>query len=329
MSFRIFITGSGISDSAKQLLIDENCVFEIGDPKDTSEDLAHKLEVFKPDALIVRQGKISSVVLESARDLKVICKHGVGTDNIDITTASKKSIPVMFTPLANYESVAEHTLAIMLTLVRKISVQDALIKAGKFEKSKYNGLELLGKQLGIIGFGRIGRRLAELVAPFKMNVLVYHPSNTKEELPKYINKVQNLDDLYSESDIISLHCALTPDTENIVNENSINKMKKNVIIINTARGGIINESDLLKALQEKKIAGAALDVFKDEPPHPDNPLLKLKNIIFTSHVAGISDNSYINMGVQSVNNVLSVLKGENVDINSMINKEIFEDNFSD
>lgn len=322
MSFRIFITGSGISGKAQQLLKDENCRIEVGDPKDTQEDIVNKLSKFNPDGIIVRQGKITKTALESAKNLKVICKHGVGTDNIDIDAASEKGIPVFFTPLANFESVAEHTLALIFALIRRIPIQDKSIRIGNFEKNKYDGLELLGKTLGIVGFGRVGRRLAELVAPFKMKILVYDPFYTKEILQSYIKKVQNPENLYSKVDILSLNCPLTADTKDLINKYSLQQMKPNVMIINTARGGIINEADLYEALQSKLISGAALDVYENEPPDPDNLLFQLDNTIFTSHVSGISDNSYINMGIQSVNNILSILKGKQIDLNSVINREI-------
>jgi len=262
------------------------------------------------------------MVLESASNLKVICKHGVGIENIDIDAASKKGIPVLFTPRANYESVAEHTLALILALIRRIPSQDASIRSGSFDKSKFDGLELLGKYLGIVGFGHIGRRLAELVAPFKMNILAYDPFDIKEISQKYVRKVLRPEDLYMQADIISLHCPLTPYTKNMINEYSIRKMKPGAMIINTARGGLINESDLFYALREKRVSGAAIDVFEDEPPRPDNPLFQLDNTIYTSHVSGISDNSFINMGIHSVNYVLSVLKGKQVDIDSVINREV-------
>jgi len=294
----------------------------VGDPNDTPEDIALKLGRFNPDGIIVRQGKITRMVLESASNLKVICKHGVGTESIDINTASKKGIPVLFTPWANYESVAEHTLALILALIRRIPSQDASIRSGKFERSKFDGLELLGKCLGIVGFGHVGRRLAELVAPFKMKVITYDPLDSKEISQPYIRKVQHPEDLYVQADIISLHCPLTPDTKNMINEHSIQQMKPGVMIINTTRGGIINETDLFNALLERRISGAALDVFEVEPPHLDNPLFQLKNLIYTSHIAGISDNSFINMGIQSVNFVLSVLKGKPIDVDSVVNKSI-------
>ena len=322
MSYRIFITGSGIAEEALQVLRKENCAFEVGDPKDTPEDIAKKIKRFNPDGIIVRQGKITGTVQNAAKNLKVICKHGVGTDNINIEAATKHGIPVMFTPLANFESAAEHTLALILSLMRRIPNEDKRIRKGIFDKKKYDGLELFGKTLGIIGFGHIGRRLSELAGPFKMDVMVYHPSCIVEALPEYISKVKKAENIFPRADIISLHCPLTPDTKCMINKNSIAQMKKGVYVINTSRGGILNERDLFHALQDGKIAGAALDVFEIEPPAVDNPLFELDNVIFTTHVAGISDNSFKNMGIGAVKNVLAVLKGEIWDMESLKNKEV-------
>jgi len=320
VTFRIFITGSGISAEAQKLLEKEDCIFMVGNPLDSPEDIAERLKAFDPDGLIVRQGKINSLVLDAARGLKVICKHGVGTDNIDVNAATDRRIPVFYTPGANFESVAEHTLALILSLTRKIPEQDKRIRNGIFEKKNYDGLELTGKILGIIGFGLIGRRLMELVAPFQMNVIVYHPSITDEVLPKNVRKANHMNMVLEQSDIISLHCPLTSETRGMINKNTIALMKENVILVNTARGGIINEFDLAQALQDGKIKAAALDVFDTEPPRTDNPLFSLENIIFTTHTAGISDNSYKNMGMTSVKHVLSVLKGIPIDRNALINK---------
>lgn len=321
MSYRIFVTGSGIAEQARQLLIREQCVVETGDPKDTPADLVRKLKDFNPDGLIVRQGKITAEVQNAAPQLKVICKHGVGMDNIDCVNAAQRGIPVMFTPFANFESAAEHTLALLLALARRISQEDKRIRSGVFDKKKYDGLELFEKTLGIIGFGKIGRRFAELVAPFKINVLVYHPSNTEESLPAHISKVKHVADLLSQADMISLHCPLTPETRGMVNKQTIASLKQGVYIINTARGGLVNEGDLLLALQEGRVAGAALDVFEEEPPTANHPLFKLENVIFTTHVAGMSDNSVKNMGIESAKNVLAVLKGEKLNREALWNPE--------
>jgi D-3-phosphoglycerate dehydrogenase len=324
MSYRIFITGSGIAEEARQFLKDENCTFEVGDPKDTPNDIVKKLRIFNPDGVIVRQGKITGDVQDASENLKVICKHGVGTDNIDIVAATKRGIPVMFTPRANYESAAEHTLALILSLIRRIPIQDKRIRNGIFDKKNFDGVELLGKTLGIIGFGHIGRRLSELIDPFKMNVVVYHPSYTDETLPKYILKVQNVEDIFPQADIISFHCPLTPDTKGMINKQTIDRMKKDVYLINTARGGLVNESDLFQALQDRRVSGAALDVFEIEPPPADNQLFTLDNVILTTHIGGVSDNSLRNMGMAAVKNVLAVLKGDPIDMESIINKEVIE-----
>ncbi len=324
MGYRIFITGSGIAKQAQQLLKEENCIFETGDPKDTPDDLVRKLKAFNPDGLIVRQGGISGEVQGAAGSLKVICKHGVGTDNIDIEAASRRCIPVMYTPEANHESVAEHTLALILSIIRGIPFQDRRIREGVFDKKAYDGTEIFEKTLGVIGFGRIGRRLSELVAPFRMRVLVYHPSRTVETLPPYISKVQNVEELLARADIVSLHCPLTPETEGMINQEALAQMKRNAYVINTSRGGVVNEGDLISALQEKRIGGAALDVFAAEPPAADNPLFKLDNVILTPHVGGVSDSSLVNMGMESVKNVLSVLKGESLNMASLKNREVVE-----
>ena len=319
MGFRIFVSGSGIAEDAKQALLAEGCLIETGDPSDTPEDLAQKLRTFNPDGIIARQGKFTPAVLNAAKALKVISKHGVGTDTIDIDAATERSIPVFITPGINSESAAEHTLALILSLSRRIPHQDRRIRKGVFEKKSYDGFELSGKTLGIIGFGRIGKRLSELVAPFHMNVLIFDPVSTADAHPPCLSKVSTLDDIFPTSDIISLHCPLTPATKGIINQGSIAQMKNSVCIINVARGGLIIEEDLCSALENGQIGGAALDVFEVEPLSKGNPLLALDNVIVTSHVGGISDTSFKNMGLKAAQNVLAVLRGEPIDLEALVN----------
>jgi D-3-phosphoglycerate dehydrogenase len=171
------------------------CVFEIGDPKDTPEDLVQKLAEFDPDGLIVRQGWITGAVQDAPKQLRVICKHGVGTDNIDLAEATKRAIPVLFTPGTNAEAVAEHTLGLILALVRRIPREDRRVRGGTYEKAAYDGRELPGMTLGLVGFGRIAPRLCELVAPFEMKVLAYHPSCTAEPLASHVAKVGHFEQL--------------------------------------------------------------------------------------------------------------------------------------
>jgi D-3-phosphoglycerate dehydrogenase / 2-oxoglutarate reductase len=323
--YRVFITGSGIATEAQHLLERERCAVEIGHPDDTSQDIAKKLAAFNPDALIVRQGKITRDVVRSANNLKVICKHGVGTDNIDIEAATLSGIPVFYTPNANFEAVATHTMALILALMRQVPAQDKLMRDGVFDKSSYRGQELSGKTLGLIGFGRVGRRLSLLAAPFGIKVVVYHPSKTNEVLPGYLSKTEIVEEVYKQADIISLHCPLTSDTRDLVDSDAFKIMKEGVYIINTARGGIINEPDLLAALKSGKIGGAALDVFEVEPPSANNnPLFNQANIILSPHIAGTSDNSLRNMGFEAAGHILSVLKEGSVDTSAIKNSEVLE-----
>jgi D-3-phosphoglycerate dehydrogenase len=210
---------------------------------------------------------------------------------------------------------------LILALLRKISLQDNNIRKGCFDKKNYAGLELFGKTLGLIGFGRIGRRVCELIAPFKVDVIVYHPSSTNEVLPDYVSKVAKIEDVYSSAGIISLHCPLTSQTRGLIDGNAIAQMKNGVYLINTARGGIVNEGDLIVGLQQGRIGGAALDVFESEPPAADNPLFAMENVLVTPHIAGMSDNSFKNMGIDAVNNILAVLNGNPYEKDSLVNKE--------
>jgi len=322
MTYRVFITGSGITEDAMQLLRDQQCETEIGEPGDTPADLTTKLSKFDPHALIVRQGQITADVQAAASSLKVICKHGVGTDNIDIAAATRSGIPAMFTPGQNCEAVAEHTLALMLALARQVPFQDKQIRNGIFDKKNFSGIELLGKTIGLVGFGRIARRVAELVSPFNMKVVVYHPSFADEAALDHVTKVMQVEELFPLSDIISLHCPLTDSTRGLINSDAIAQMKASALIVNTARGPIVNESDLYNALKSGQIAGAALDCFETEPPAADNPLFELDNVIMTTHTGGMSDYSTRNVGLASVRNVLDILQGRQPDMKSVLNAEV-------
>lgn len=322
MAHRIFLTGSGVAPEVMHFLSDQGCVCEVGCATDTAEDLERKLKLFDPHALIVRQGQITDAVQVAAKNLKVISKHGVGTDNIDIDAATRHGVVVTYTPGANTQSVAEHTLALIFALCRSVPRQDQLIRAGHFDKKNYFGTEISEKTLGLIGFGKVARRVVELISPFNMSVLVYHPSHLEESLPRNIEKVRSPDQIFERADIISLHAPLTDQTKGMINKSAFAKMKRSVFIINTARGAIIDEKDLLEAARSNRIGGAALDCFSVEPVTADNPLLELDNIIVTPHVAGISDASLINMGMFAARNALAVLRHETLDMGAVKNPQL-------
>ena len=319
MAFRVFATGSGLLKEAQDFLKSEGCILEQGDPADSPTDIARKLARFSADALIVRQGKIDDNVIGASANLKVICKHGTGTDNIDIEAASRRNIPVMYTPDANYDCVAEHTLGLILSLLRKIPSQDSRIRRGEFDKKGFNGQELLGRTLGLVGFGRIARRLSQLVAPFNVTIVVYHPSCTKETTTPHVSKVSSLDEVLSQSDIVSLHLPLLPETTGLIDSRALCKMKKSAYLINTSRGPIVNEDHLIKALQDGQIAGAALDTFEVEPIPADSPLRQLDNVVMTMHTAGNSDASLWNMAMGSAQNILAALRNQPLNPHFMLN----------
>ena len=297
---RIFITGGTLAREAKDILSEHGCIMQMGRPMDSPHEIKEKLKVFNPDGLIVRQGKILRDTLEVVPNLKVISKHGVGIDNIDVRAATEKGIPVMITANANFESVAEHSLALLLAMLKRIPAQNSALHKGIFNKTNYDGEDLINKTVGMIGFGRIGKRFAEMLTCFNNHILVYDPYLAPEQVPDYVTKTEDLKMLLTTADILGLFCKLSPETRGMIDKDAISLMKPASYIINTARGGLINESDLVYALRQKRIAGAALDTFETEPPAENNELFKLDNVVLSSHVGGASKNALIAMGVGAV-----------------------------
>ena len=243
-----------------------------------------KKKISKYDGLIVRSAsKITAKILESAHRLKVIGRAGIGLDNIDIEAASKKGIVVMNTPGANAITAAEHSISLLLALSRHIPQANASLKMGKWEKKKFMGVEIYNQTLGVIGLGNIGQVVADRAKGLKMRVVAYDPFVSKEAMSKKGMEKVTLDQLFQQSDYITLHTPLNDDTKNLLNKSAFQKMKKGVRIINCARGGIINEKDLYAAIKQGKVSGAALDVFEKEPPG-NHPLLTLDEVIATPHL---------------------------------------------
>jgi D-3-phosphoglycerate dehydrogenase len=242
-------------------------------------------EVKDADGLIVRSGtKVTAELIAVAEKLKVIGRAGSGLDNVDTPAATRRGIVVMNTPGGNTVTTAEHTMAMIFAMSRRIPQATASVKAGKWEKDKFMGVELYGKTLGIVGIGQIGGYLCKLAQGAAMNVIAYDPYLAPERAEKMGVELVELADLFRRADIISVHTPLTPETKSLINAKSIEMMKPGVMIVNCARGGIINEADLFQALQSKKVAAAAFDVFEEEPVKPDNPLLALDNFICTPHI---------------------------------------------
>jgi D-3-phosphoglycerate dehydrogenase len=300
------------------------CQVAFGHEGDDTTTIARRVRQFQPDGIVVRKGKITREVLEASPRLRAVCKHGVGIDNIDVEAATELGIPVMITASANFESVAEHALALILTLLRNIHLQHAYTRSGGWDKSSYQGADLLGKTLGLVGFGRIGRRLCELVEPFRMETLVYDPYLPSEQLPARVNQVTDLSAMLPLVDVLSIHVPLTPETARLIGRQELALLRPQAYLVNTARGGVVDEAALIRALQEGKIRGAALDTFEQEPPDPGNPLLGMDNVVVSNHVGGSSRDALTRMGVGAVRNVLDILSGKELDQASIINPEALE-----
>jgi D-3-phosphoglycerate dehydrogenase len=259
------------------------------------------------DAIIIRsETKLKGDIIEAAARLKVIGRAGIGLDNVDLPTATKKGIVVMNTPQENAIAAAEHTIAMILSISRKIPQATASMKGGKWEKKKFMGVELYNKTLGLVGIGVIGTIVADRARGLKMKVIGYDPYLSKEVAEKKGVDLVSFDELVNRADFISVHTPLTEETRNLLDKNAITKMKKGVILVNCARGGIINEKDLYDAIKAGKIAGAALDVFEKEPA-TGNPLLELDEVISTPHLGASTGEAQENVAIAIAQQIVDYL----------------------
>ena len=270
-----------------------------------TEELARIIKDY--DALIVRSAsKVTREVIEKAERLRVIGRAGVGLDNVDVEAASERGIIVMNAPEGNTISTAEHTMSLLLSLARYIPQATASIRQGRWEKNKFTGRELYGKILGVIGLGRIGSEVARRAQAFGMKVIAYDPFLSADRASKMEVALVSLKELFEQSDFITVHTPLTKDTHHLLNAEAFEQMKDGVRILNCARGGIVDEEALAKAIQKGKVAGAAIDVFEKEPPG-DNPLLKLEQVIATPHVGAATDEAQANVAVDIARQVVDAL----------------------
>lgn len=251
-------------------------------------------------ALVVRsQTKVNAAVIQAAEKLKVVGRAGVGVDNVDVDAATKEGIIVMNTPGGNTISTAEHAFSLVVSIARNIPQADASVKAGKWDRKKYEGVELYNKTLGILGMGRIGSEIARRAIAFGMNVVAYDPYlSASKARTLQVELVDNLDDLLPKADFITMHMPLTPETKHMLDARRLALCRKGVRIVNCARGGLIDEAALAEALASKHVAAAALDVFEVEPPPADFPLRKLDNIVFTPHLGASTAEAQENVGIE-------------------------------
>ena len=261
--------------------------------------------------LVIRSStKVTADVIECARNLKVIGRAGVGVENVDVDAASKKGIVVMNTPGGNNVTTGEHTITLMLSLARHIPQAAASLKSGQWKRDRFMGVELCNKTLGIIGIGNVGRIVAERAAGLRMKVIAYDPFVPPEAAAQLGTELVELDEIFTRSDFITVHIPLTEETRGLINRDAFARMKTGVRIINCARGGIVDEHDLAEALRSGKVAGAALDVFVDEPPPPDHPLLQFEQVIATPHLGASTDEAQLNVAIAVAEQIVDFLTRE-------------------
>ncbi|MGB9866488.1 MAG: phosphoglycerate dehydrogenase [Bacillota bacterium] len=263
------------------------------------------------DGLIVRsETKVTRRVLEAGRRLKVVGRAGVGVDNIDVETATRLGVVVVNAPAGNTIAAAEHTVALMMALCRNIPQADASLRRGEWARSKFMGVELHDKTLGIIGLGRVGCEVARIARGLEMKVIAYDPFVSPEKAAQVGAEMVSKEELLQRADFVTVHTPLTTDSRKLIGHAEIQMMKPGVRIINCARGGIIDEAALVDGIVSGKVAGAALDVFEKEPLPPESPLLKLPNVVLTPHLGASTVEAQVNVALSVADSVVAVLKGE-------------------
>lgn len=261
------------------------------------DELKKKLP--ETDILIVRsRTQVDKNLLENSARLKIVLRAGIGLDNVDVPAATDKGIVVMNAPTGNIVTTAEHTLAMIFAASRHIAQADSYLRQGKWEKKKFQGNELRGKTLGLLGLGNIGRAVAERALGLGMKVISYDPYVNPEAVAKQNIRLTSIDDLLQTADYVSVHVPLGPSTKNLIGQEAFSKMKKGAYLINCARGGIVDETALIEALEKKHLAGAALDVFETEPLPPTSPLLKREDVVVTPHLGASTDEAQVQVSLE-------------------------------
>ena len=298
----ILVTGADLAPQALALLDGHEVVYAGKTP--TEESLVALCQQHDPAAIIVRYGKVGAAIMDAAPSLKVISKHGSGTDTIDKVAAQARGIEVAAAAGANAAAVAEQALALLLACAKSVVALDARMHAGHWDKATHKSLELHGRTFGLVGLGAIGLRFARMADALGMRVIGFDPY--ARNLPDYIQSV-DLETLWRESDAVSLHCPLTADNKGLLNAETLAQCKRGVIVVNTARGGLIDEAALLHAVRSGQVMAAGLDSFAVEPMTAGHPFQGEPHFVLSPHIGGVTGDAYVNMGLGAARNLLEVL----------------------
>lgn len=316
----ILFIGSGLSDTAKAMADAEGARLLILPPYPSEEDLVGFVQRERPGAVIVRQGAVTEAAIRAGvPGLRLVAKHGVGVDSIDVAAASACGVPVSFTAGANAQSVAEHAFALMFAVARGIPLLDRRMHEGHWDKAEVSGIELAGRTLGLVGFGTIARLLAAMAGALGMAIRVFDPYAPAELGMVGATRVGDLVTLLVNSDVVSLHCPLTAETRNLIGAAELAKMRPDAILINTARGGLIDEAALAAALRDRRLTGAGIDTFSSEPPGQDNPLFSVPNLIATPHVGANTLEAKDRVGTTVMRQALDALAGRTPEAGTLAN----------
>ena len=272
-----------------------------------SKEQALDTEIAEAEILVVRSStKLTKEIIEKGNNLKIIARCGVGIDNIDVEYAKSKNIKITNSPSANLLSVVELTVALIINAARKINLSNNHLKDGKWNRKEFIGMELSGKQLGIVGYGKVGRLVSDRMKSFGMSIAFYDPYIDDWDGPE--NNME-LDELLTSSDVISIHVIKTEETENLISKEKLNLLKKNAILINTSRGGVVDEDYLVEMLRSKQIFGAGLDVYSEEPPKNIDNFVDT-NLITTPHIGASTSEAQLKAGLDTVENIKKLLAGD-------------------
>ncbi|WP_145005606.1 hydroxyacid dehydrogenase [Pseudomonas oryzihabitans] len=322
MTRTLLLTGPELAPDAMALAAAHGIRVVPTQPYMPADELVALIRQEQPDAIIVRQGKLTREMIEASAKLQIIAKHGVGYDTIDLQAAADRGIPVTIALGANAQSVAEHAFALMFSVARQTPWLNARMHAGHWDKAQSNGTELFGKTLGLVGLGSIGSVLMDLVAPLRMQVRVYDPYLQNLPVRDHVQREESFDNLLAECDVISLHCPLTEANRHLFGAAQFARMRPGSLLINTARGELIDAQALVAALRDGQIAGAGLDTFHPEPPPADSPLWGLTNLVATPHVGANTTEARDRVGLVAVQQVLDHWNGKAVETRAVVNRHL-------
>jgi len=307
--FRVLVTHDRLGGQAVAMLQGRDIDVIFSPAYAPPAEVAERVGRYEVDALIVRQGKVTEAVVAASRRLRVIAKHGVGVDNIDLSAAAARKIPVVRGMGSNARAVAELSMTLSLALLKELPRLDLAVKAGQWPKPSFIGRDISRTVIGLVGFGSIGQEVARMAVALGMRVIIHDP-HAQDAINAFdAGAARELGTLLSECDILSLHVPLTKGTRHLIGAKRIRLMKPGAYIVNTARGGLVDELALAQALQDGHIGGAGLDTFQEEPPAADNPLWSAPNLLATPHVAGVTAASSAAMAELAARQVIDILYG--------------------